>query len=149
MRPLRRTAGHDSPPAEGQRWPTMVETLRATGQAPLQAHIAAARLRLAARISVRGPPAIRGLAQSWSGAGWLRALVRDMGLMHMVLRGRLRGLPKRAVAPAAWEAFWRRHPEAWAGLISKFIEQAAADLAAFLAAVGTGPDAAGVEGGAG
>ena len=113
MRPLRRIAGNDSPPAEGQKVASMVETLKATGQAPAQAHIAAARLRLAARISVRGTPAVRGLAQSWSGAGWRRALVRDMGLMHVVLHGRLRELPNPAVAPAAWEAFWRRHPEAW------------------------------------
>jgi hypothetical protein len=91
----------------------MVETLRATGQAPAQAHIVAAQLRLAARILEQGTPAIRGLAQSWSGAGWRRALVRDMGLMHVVRRGRLRELPNRAVAPAAWEAFWRRHPGAW------------------------------------
>ena len=57
MRPLRRIAGHDSPPAEGQRWPTVVETLRATGQALVQAHVVAARLRLATRISLRGTPA--------------------------------------------------------------------------------------------
>ena len=69
-----------------------------------------------------------------------------MGLMHVVLRGRLRELPNPTVAPAAWEAFWRRHPGAWAGLIAKFIEQAAADPAAFLAAAGAGPDAAGAEG---
>ena len=69
MRPLRRIAGHDSLPAEGQRWPTMVETPRATGQALVQAHVVAARLRLAARISLRGTPAVRGIAQSWSVRG--------------------------------------------------------------------------------
>ena len=71
---------------EDQRWQTALDTLRATGQAPVQAHLAAARLRFAARISVHGTPAIRGLAQSWSGAGWRRALGRDMQLMQRTLR---------------------------------------------------------------
>ncbi len=114
MRPLRRIAGQDSPPAEGQRWATMVETLRKTGQAPVHVNIAAARLRLAARMSLRGAPAVCGLAQSWSGAGWRHAFVRDMEIMHVVLRGRLRELPNPAVVPAAWEAFWQRHSGAWA-----------------------------------
>ena len=78
MRPLRRIAGHDAPPAEGGRWPTALETLVATGQAPVQAHIAAARLRLAARMSLRGTPAIQGLAQSWTGAGWRKALLSHL-----------------------------------------------------------------------
>ncbi len=63
-RPLRRIAGHDVPPADGGKWLTAVETLVVTGQAPVQAHIAAARLRLAARMSLRGTPATQGLAQS-------------------------------------------------------------------------------------
>ncbi len=68
MRPLRRIAGHDAPPAEGGRWPTAIETLVVTGQAPVQAHIAAARLRMAGRILLRGTPPIQGLPQSWTGA---------------------------------------------------------------------------------
>ncbi len=35
MWPLRRNAGHDAPPPEGQRWPTTLDALRATGQAPV------------------------------------------------------------------------------------------------------------------
>jgi hypothetical protein len=58
MRPLRRIAGHDALPPEGQRWATALDTLRATGQAPAQAHLAAARLRRAARISAQGTPAM-------------------------------------------------------------------------------------------
>ena len=135
MRPLRRIAGHDAPPAEGGRWPTALETLVATGQAPVQAHIAAARLRLAARISLRGTPAIQGLAQSWTGAGWRKALVRDMRLMHMVLRKRLWELPDPAAAPAIWDELWRKHPGAWAGLVRKMVQQAAEQPAAFLAAL--------------
>ena len=135
MRPLRRIAGHDAPPAEGSRWPSALETLIATGQAPVQAHIAAARLRLAARITLRGTPAIQGLAQSWTGAGWRKALVRDMRLMHVVLRKRLRELPDPAVAPAVWEDLWRRYLGAWNGLVRKLVQQAAEQPAAFLAAL--------------
>ncbi len=57
MRPLRRIAGHDVPPSDGGKRPTAIETLVVTGQGPVQAHIAAARLRLVARISLRGTPA--------------------------------------------------------------------------------------------
>ena len=59
MGPLRRIAGHDALPPEGSKLPTAVETLVATGQAPVQAHIAVARLRLAARITLRGTPGIQ------------------------------------------------------------------------------------------
>jgi len=134
-RPLRRIAGHDVPPEEGQRWPTAIQTLVATKQAPVEAHIAAARLRLAARISSKGTAAVRGMVQSRSGANWRRALIRDLGLMRVVLRGKLRELPEPAAAPAAWEAFWRQYPGAWAALIRKFMKTAAADPAAFLAAL--------------
>ena len=72
MRPLRRIAGHDSPPAEGQRWPTTVETLSATGQAPVQAHIAAARLRQ--------PPASRCEAPRPSADLLSPGLVQDGGV---------------------------------------------------------------------
>jgi hypothetical protein len=142
MRPLRRIAGHDAPPAEGAKWPSALETLIATGQAPVQAHIAAARLRLAARITLRGTPAIQGLAQSWTGAGWRKALVRDMQLMQAVLHERLKDMPSPATAPAAWEAFWRRFPGAWAGLVRKFVQRAAERPAAFLAALAAGTEAA-------
>ena len=105
MRPLRRIAGHDAPPPEGSKWPTAVETLVATGQAPAQAHIAAARLRLAARITLHGTPAIQGLAESWTGAGWRKALIRDMRLLQAVLRTKLKDMPSPAGSPATWEAF--------------------------------------------
>ncbi len=66
--------------------------------------------------------------------------------MHVVLCKRLRELPDLAVAPAAWEAFWRQRPGAWAGLIGKLIDQAAADPAAFLAAAQACADIAGTAG---
>ena len=135
MRPLRRIAGHDAPPAEGSKWPTAVETLVATGQAPLPAHIAAARLRLAARISLRGTPAIQGLAQSWTGAGWRKFLIRDMRLLQAVLHNKLKDMPDPNVSPAAWESFWRKYPGAWCGLVRKMVQQAAAEPAVFLAAL--------------
>ena len=134
MRPLRRIAGHDAPPAEGSRWPSALETLAATGQAPVQAHIAAARLRLAARISVRGTPAIQGLAQSWTGAGWRKALTCDMRLTQAVLP-KLGDMPSPSSSPAAWEAFRRRYPGAWSGIMRKMVQQAADEPAAFLAAL--------------
>jgi hypothetical protein len=135
MRPLRRIAGHDALPAEGGKWPTAVETLVATGQAPVQAHIAAARLRLAARISLRGTPSVQGLAQSWTGAGWRKALTHDLLLMQVVLHKRLEGMPSPARNPAAWEALWRKYPGAWHGLVRKMVQQAADEPAAFLAAL--------------
>jgi hypothetical protein len=133
MRPLRRIAGHDCPPPAGGSWPSAVATLRATGQAPVQAHVAAARLRLAARITTKGTPAVRGLAQSWSGARWRRGLLHDMRLMHAVLRDRLRELPDPAVAPGVWEDLWRQHPGPWNSLVRRMVTRAAADPAAFLA----------------
>jgi hypothetical protein len=133
LRPLRRIAGHDCPPPPGGSWPSALATLRACGQAPVQAHVAAARLRLAARITTKGTPAVRGLAQSWSGARWRRGLIRDMRVMQAVLRDRLRELPDPAVAPGAWEDLWRRHPGAWSSLVRKMVSRAAADPAAFLA----------------
>ena len=135
MRPLRRIASHDAPPAEGARWPSAVETLGVTGQAPVQAHIAAARLRLAARITVKGTPAIQALAQSWSGARWRKVLLQDMRLMHAVLRERLRELPDPCRAPEVWEALWRKHPGAWHGLVRKMVQLAEKDPAAFLASL--------------
>ena len=114
--PLRRRAG------DGRR---PLTPPRVTGQAPVQAHLTAARLRLAARISVQGTPAIRGLAQSWSGAGWRRALGRDMQLMQRTLGSKLGGLLDLALSPSAWEAFWGAHPGAWALLISKFVARSA------------------------
>ncbi len=107
----------------------MVETLRATG-APPQAPVAAARPRLAARISTQGAAAIRGLVQFWSGTGWRRALIRDT----TILSSRLQELPEPAADPGTWEAFWRLHPGAWAGLVARFVALAADDPAAFLAA---------------
>ena len=119
------------PTPGGGSWPWANATLIATGQAPVQAHIAAARLRLAARITARGTPAGRGLAQSWSGAGWRKALVRDMQVMHAVLRERLRELPDPAVAPTVWEDLWRKYPGPWNGLVRKMVMRAAEDPRCF------------------
>ena len=65
-----------------------------------------------------------------------------MELLRGVLHRKVCDLPRPAAAPAAWEAFWRQHPGAWAGLNKQFLAQAAAPPEGFLIRVGAGTTAA-------
>ncbi len=85
-----------TPTGQGQQWHSTVDTLRATGQAPVM------------RVSTRGPLVLRGLAQSSAGAAWRRALVTDIQLLHIIMKDKLEELPDPSLQQGRWEAFWRR-----------------------------------------
>ena len=98
-----------------------------------EAACCADRLRLFGRIVAHAPPDLRTLLRTKGGQLWRQDLVKDLGVMAIMLQGKLDELGDPLCCPAKWEAFVAEHPRPWKQLVKAFLK-AASDESAFVAA---------------
>lgn len=89
------------------------------GAPTAEQQLAAARLRLWARLVRHGPPVLHALVQSaadqpWS---WARRVMCDLVVLHRA-SGKLSELPPPQADLEPWCAFVQNHPAAWASIVA-------------------------------